>query len=43
VAGRDEGQCVILPSLLVEVSGQEPAGFIRKKRIHANRFLAGQV
>src|SRR6185503_19158082 len=40
VTGVYEGECVLLPAFLVEISGQKPAGFISQQRIEAHRDLA---
>ena len=36
-------QGVILPSLLVKVSRQEPASFVWQERVHGDGFLAQEV
>ncbi|MFN7924867.1 MAG: hypothetical protein U0Q16_32510 [Bryobacteraceae bacterium] len=34
---------IVFPCFLVEVHGEEPAGFIEQQRIHADRVLAGEM
>jgi hypothetical protein len=43
LTGPDECQGIFLPSFLVEVSSQKPAGFVEKERIYSNGFLACQM
>src|ERR1700674_586701 len=40
LAGRDERQRIFRPSLLVEIGGQKPAGFIEKQRVDSDGLSA---
>jgi hypothetical protein len=43
LTSHDEGKRILSPAFLIKIGGQQPAGFVSKEWIDADRFLAGQV